>query len=88
MSFFKPVPNAFVLLRTSGAYREHKLQVRDSELYAERGDTFVRIRPDGNTSCPKIHWVDLKVPSGVVETQGILLIFTPNSHSTQQVAAE
>ena len=65
---FHEIPDAQVVLRTKGVFRQAKAFRRNDEVYAAWGAGFIRLLRHGGTTVPTVHWVDtfgLVVDNGV-----------------------
>lgn len=59
MSFFTPLEGT-ALLRFRGSFTEAKLFERNSQIYAKRGSSFVRLLSHERTSVDKLFWSEIK----------------------------
>jgi hypothetical protein len=65
MSRFLPL-DASVLLRQTGVFSEHQVYHNDDlELFARRGNGYLRLMDHGATSVARVFWQDLNLSSHV-----------------------
>lgn len=66
-NLFHEIPDAQVILKRKGVYRQVKLFQRCQRVYAQYGTGFIGLFQDseGCTTVPDIRWVDLHSPQVV-----------------------
>lgn len=69
MDLFHEIPDAQVILRTKGVFRQAKVFRRGRDVFAGLGAGFIRLHPRGGTSIPTTHWLDIDA-AGVTEPPG------------------
>lgn len=69
MSRFMPL-DASVLLRNNGVFSEHQVYHRnDGELFARKGNGYLRLMDHGATSGARVFWQDLNLTTHVWEVR-------------------
>lgn len=63
---FHVIADAQVVLRCNGVFRQVPMFHRGVEVYAKYGSGYVRLCTYPNTSHPRVMWVDMDKPSGMV----------------------
>lgn len=58
MPLFHEIPEAQIVTRSKGVYKQVKLYRRRGDLYAGHGSGFVRLLAGGGTSAPNVSWQD------------------------------
>lgn len=58
MPLFHEIPEAQIITRSRGVYKQVKLYRRGDDLYAGHGSGFVRLLAGGGTSAPNVSWQD------------------------------
>lgn len=58
MPLFHEIPEAQIVTRSKGVYKQVKLYRRGGDLYAGHGSGFVRLLAGGGTSAPNVSWQD------------------------------
>lgn len=66
MVFFEPIPEATALVHVNGTYSENELYHHDYEIYAKRGNKFIKLHSNRETSVKNMYWKTLHVPHGVI----------------------
>jgi len=61
MDRFHVVEDAAVIVRKAGVYKQVKVYVRGTALYAGLNGGFVRLYKDGGTGVPAVSWDDMDV---------------------------
>ena len=56
-NLFHELPEAQVVLRTKGVYRQAKLYRRGNDIYAAYGSGFVRLLKHSGTTVPTVSWL-------------------------------
>lgn len=56
---FHEIPDAQVILRSKGVYRQAKLFRRGEDVFAAWGSGFIRLLSAGGTTVPTVHYLDL-----------------------------
>jgi hypothetical protein len=59
MSFFNPLEGS-VLLRSKGSFTEAKIFERNGQIYAKRGNAYIRLMTHERTSVDKLFWSEIK----------------------------
>lgn len=67
---FHEVPDAQVILRSKGVYRQAKVFRRGSDIYAAWGSGFIRLLSGSGTTVPTVVWDDLDALRPVVVERG------------------
>lgn len=62
MPLFHEIPEAQIVTRSKGVYKQVKLYRRGVDLYAGHGSGFVRLLAGGGTSAPNVSWQDPYLP--------------------------
>lgn len=57
-ALFHEIPDAQVILRSKGVYRQAKLFRRGEDVFAAWGSGFIRLMSAGGTTVPTVHWLD------------------------------
>lgn len=65
MPLFHEIPEAQIVTRSKGVYKQVKLYRRGGDLYAGHGSGFVRLLAGGGTTAPNVSWQDPYLPSHV-----------------------
>lgn len=73
MNFFHPL-DGHVLLHSNGVFSEHQLYHKDGEIFARKGNGYVRLLDHHATSKGRMYWADLKLDKGVVFEMGRMVI--------------
>lgn len=63
MPLFHEIPEAQIVTRSKGVYKQVKLYRRGGDLYAGHGSGFVRLLAGGGTSAPNVSWQDPDLPA-------------------------
>lgn len=63
MERFHVVEDAAVILRSRGVYKQAKVYLRGSAVYAGAAGGFVRLYRDGGTGVPSLSWDDIDMGS-------------------------
>ena len=58
-NLFHEIPDAQVILRSKGVYRQAKLFRRGEDVFAAWGSGFIRLLAAGGTTVPTVHYLDL-----------------------------
>lgn len=58
MPLFHEIPEAQIVTRSKGVYKQVKLYRRGGDIYAGHGSGFVRLLAGGGTSAPNVSWQD------------------------------
>ncbi len=61
MNLFSLIPDATIILRSNGVYRQAKAYSRGEHVYAGHGSGFVRLHKQPGTSNPNILWDETDV---------------------------
>lgn len=56
-NLFHEIPDAQVILRSKGVYRQAKLFRREADIYAAWGSGFIRLLSAGGTTVPAVHYL-------------------------------
>ena len=56
-ALFHEIPDAQVILRSKGVYRQAKLFRREADIYAAWGSGFIRLLSAGGTTVPTVHYL-------------------------------
>ena len=59
-ALFHEIPDAQVILRSKGVYRQAKLFRRGEDVFASWGSGFIRLLSAGGTTVPTVHYLDLE----------------------------
>lgn len=59
---FHEIPDAQVVLRSKGVYRQAKLFRRGTDVFAAWGSGYIRLLGHSGTTVPTVHWLDLFDP--------------------------
>ena len=59
-NLFHEIPDAQVILRGKGVYRQAKLFRRGEDVFAAWGSGFIRLLSAGGTTVPTVHYLDLE----------------------------
>lgn len=59
---FHEIPDAYVVLRAKGVFRQAKVFRRGEDIYAAWGSGFIRLLGHSGTTVPTPHWLDLFDP--------------------------
>ena len=62
MALFHEIPEAQIVTRSKGVYKQVKLYRRGGDLYAGHGSGFVRLMAGGGTTAPGVSWQDPYLP--------------------------
>lgn len=62
---FHEIPDAQVILRSKGVYRQAKLFRRGEDVFAAWGSGFIRLLSAGGTTVPTVHYLDFDAASSV-----------------------
>lgn len=65
MDRFHVLDDAAVILRSRGVYRQAKVYLRGTGIYAGAGAGFIRLYAGGGTGVPSISWEDIDLGAGV-----------------------
>lgn len=84
MNLFHILDDTFVIIRSRGVYRQAKVYVRGSDVFAGWGGGFVRLCGNGGTSHPNVSWVELSPHPGIQESAG--KFFAP-AYGLKRIAA-
>lgn len=57
-ALFHEIPDAQVILRSKGVYRQAKLFRRGEDVFAAWGSGFIRLLSAGGTTVPTVHYLD------------------------------
>lgn len=68
-NLFHEIPDAQVILRSKGVYRQAKLFRRGEDVFAAWGSGFIRLLSAGGTTVPTVHYLGLD-PSLGLATKG------------------
>lgn len=61
MDRFHIIEEAAVILRTKGVWKQAKVYLRGTAVYAAAGGGFVRLYKGGGTSVPNLSWDDIDI---------------------------
>lgn len=64
-ALFHEIPDAQVILRSKGVYRQAKLFRRGEDVFASWGSGFIRLLSAGGTTVPTVHYLDLDPALGL-----------------------
>lgn len=67
---FHEVPDAQVILRSRGVYRQAKVFRRGSDIYAAWGSGFIRLLSGSGTTVPTVVWQGITDPCGYLLASG------------------
>ena len=76
MNFFQPL-DGHVLLRHQGVFSEHQLYVLGNELFARKGNGYIRLYENNATSKSKVFWQDLRMNQIAKAHMGKLVLNVP-----------
>ena len=75
MNYFKEVPEASIIVRSRGVYRQVGMFARNGVVYAKQGGGFVKLSQGGATSQTGTMWVDIDAGDAEVEeSKGLVRI--------------
>lgn len=66
-NLFHEVPDAQVILRSKGVYRQAKVFRRGADIYAAWGSGFIRLLSGSGTTVPTVCWQALYDPNGALD---------------------
>jgi len=66
-TLFHEIPDAQVILRSKGVFRQAKLFGRGGAVYAAWGSGFIRLLKHSGTTVPTVSWSDLYDPGSCIE---------------------
>lgn len=69
MDLFHEIPDAAVILRTKGVFKQAKVYRRGRDVFAAVGSGFIRLLQSGGTTIPTTHWLDIDA-AGVTQPRG------------------
>lgn len=70
--------DASVLLRRNGIFSEHQIyRNTDNEIFARKGNGYIRLLANNATSVNRIYWNDLDLAPHTWELNGSRMIFVP-----------
>lgn len=67
---FHEIPDAQVVLRSKGVFRQAKVFRRGADIYAAWGSGFIRLLAHGGTTVPVVHYLDLWGGEGYDQPKG------------------
>lgn len=70
-NLFHEVPDAQVVLRSKGVYRQAKVFRRGADIYAAWGSGFIRLLSGSGTTVPTVVWDTLEASHLVVIERGV-----------------
>lgn len=70
-NLFHEVPDAQVILRSKGVYRQAKVFRRGTDIYAAWGSGFIRLLSASGTTVPTICWLAIFDPNGAIDADVI-----------------
>lgn len=70
-NLFHEVPDAQVVLRSKGVYRQAKVFRRGADVYAAWGSGFIRLLSASGTTAPTVVWDTLDASHPVVVERGV-----------------
>ena len=76
MSSFQPLQGD-VVLRSNGTYIEAKLFSFKEEVYAKKGNAFLKLKQDGDTSVRRIYWEQLEIQRTLIYPMGLMTLAKP-----------
>lgn len=74
MSFFIPL-DAHCVLRSNGVFSEHQLYHLDGEIFARKGNGYIRLYDNQATSRSRTFWQDLRMETPLPLTYKIGKLF-------------
>ena len=76
MNFFQPL-DGYVLLRHQGVFSEHQVYALDNQLFARKGNGYIRLLENNATSKSKVFWQDLHLSQKIRSHMGRLILALP-----------
>lgn len=67
MDLFHEIPDAAVILRTKGIFKQVKVFRRGRDVFAAHGTGFIRLLQHGGTTIPTTHWLDIDAVGVTIE---------------------
>ncbi len=75
MDFFSIIPEGKAIMLSNGVYSQRDLYTRAGRVYAKYGSGYVRLHHGGDTSAPKVRWVETDTPNGSIDTSKGQMIY-------------
>jgi hypothetical protein len=69
-TLFHEIPDAQVVLRSKGVYRQAKLFRNGDDVYAAWGSGFIRLLKHSGTTVPAVSWLSLFDPADAITFPG------------------
>ena len=85
---FIPIDGS-VLLRSNGVFSEHQIYHNEKqEVYARKGNGYIRLSENRATSASRIYWTDIKTPQHSFTAKMGRLILVPATNVSSVTAAK